>query len=138
MNDVLNREQSTSKPNDTLKSRDVRHYVKYLFRDELEGLASHHMHLQALYIPDTIIELTNIFAINKTFSNSSKSYRIVRRAHRLATVAQNGCCYIGNFTQSKPPFLPTRLVTIAALLRHPRLTLARLISHVPDLASNFN
>jgi hypothetical protein len=44
----------------------------------------------------------------------------------------------GNLIESKPPFLPTRLITIAALLRrylpspHPLL---RLLSHIYDLAS---
>jgi len=44
--------------------------------------------------------------------------------------------YLGNLIESKPPFLPKRLVTIATLLRcyspslHP---LVRLLSHVPHL-----
>src|SRR5882672_4063470 len=47
----------------------------------------------------------------------------------------------GNLIESKPPFLPTRLVTIAALLRrylpspHPLL---RLLSYVYNLGDLFN
>jgi len=71
----------------------------------------------------------------------------IRKEKRLVRLPSSVCAFLISYllvirmvisAESKPPFLPTRLVTIAALLRRYSPSphrLLRLLSHVPDLVS---